>query len=91
MNMLEAIIARATPDWFADAACRTPHARMLVDAGRADFFPDRGRSAGRAREICAGCAVRDECAAAAEGNGRWLRGVWGGHTEGERRRARSAA
>lgn len=90
--MLEVILARATPDWWADAACRTPHAQRLIAAGRANFVPEPKKSAGKAREICAGCPVRAECAAAAEGdNGRWLRGVWGGRTEGERRRARNAA
>ncbi len=88
--MFEVILARATPAWWADAACRTERARRLVKAGRADFFPAAGRTAGHARDICADCPVRQECAAAAEGdNGRWLRGVWGGRTEGERRRARS--
>ncbi len=83
MNALVEIIRRARPAWWEQAACRTPRARALVDAGRADFFPERGRSAGLARDICATCDVADHCLAEA---GRWERSIRGGLTQAERRR-----
>lgn len=83
---LATILDRARPAWHARAACRTPRARQLVAAGRADFFPERGRSTGAARTICADCEVRDDCQRAALADGRWLHGVWGGLTKAERHR-----
>lgn len=86
ITQLDRIIAHARPAWHDDAACRTPAARRLVAAGRADFFPDRGRSAGVALNICADCPVRPQCLDHALGEGRWLRGIFGGLTQAQRRR-----
>lgn len=86
ISQLDRIVAHARPDWYDAAACRTPRARRLVAAGRADFFPDVGRSAGVAREICADCPVRPQCLERALGEGRWLRGIYGGTTQAQRRR-----
>jgi len=51
------------------------------------FFPDRGESLEPAKQVCAGCVVRDECLEHALRNGERF-GVWGGTSERERRRIR---
>lgn len=77
-------ILTVRPSWFADAACRG----YDVDL----FFADRGVGANRdpyreARQVCAGCPVRDECLDYAIELG--LRhGFWGGRTERQRRALR---
>lgn len=66
--------------WREGAACSN---RTDVDFFRAD---DPGEVA-RARAICAGCDVLDDCLAfAIETN--QSNGVWGGQTPEERRRSR---
>lgn len=45
------------PRWHRDAAC----AGHPVDL----FFPTKGATTTRARELCSGCLVRDECLAEA--------------------------
>lgn len=53
------------------------------------FFPERGSSSEPAKAVCRGCEVRSECLSLAlESNERF--GVWGGMSERERRRVRSA-
>jgi WhiB family redox-sensing transcriptional regulator len=48
------------------------------------FFPEKGGSPKRAKQVCAGCPVREECLSYALDNGiDW--GVWGGTTREERR------
>ncbi len=75
-----------SPEWHARAACdgRDPTGSV--------FFPDHGKSAAAAKEICAGCPVVGECLAWALEHEDW--GVFGGMTANERaeiRRARRAA
>jgi hypothetical protein len=48
------------------------------------FFPERGQSAGCARQVCARCPVRQPCLDYALSN-RIASGIWGGLTERERR------
>lgn len=51
------------------------------------FFPDRGRSAQDAKQVCECCAVRQKCLDwAIEHNERF--GVWGGMSQQERRQYR---
>ncbi len=66
-------------DWKADAACRD----LDVDL----FFPDSESDSAPALAVCAECPVRDACLDFAL-RSRQLDGVWGGHTESERRRLR---
>lgn len=66
-------------DWKADAACR--------DLDTDIFFPDSDTSAAPALEVCASCPVREACLDFALRT-RQDDGVWGGHTETERRRLR---
>ena len=62
--------------WAVDAAC--------ADADPAVFFPDHGRPATQAKQMCAGCPVRAECLDfALESHERF--GIWGGLTDKERR------
>jgi hypothetical protein len=48
------------------------------------FYPERGESAGPARQVCARCPVRRPCLEYALSN-RITHGIWGGMTERERR------
>ncbi len=66
-------------DWKADAACRD----LDVDL----FFPDSESDSGPALAVCADCPVRDACLDFAL-RSRQLDGIWGGHSESERRRLR---
>lgn len=90
--------------WRARAACRGLDATLFVGPDRDDAEPDADRAEreDRARRICAGCAVTDECADYATRLGTVLPdGIWGGlnrterdrvrRTERERRRVRGAA
>ncbi len=51
------------------------------------FFPSQGESISEAKEICASCPVRVECADYALASGQRF-GIWGGTTERDRRRER---
>jgi WhiB family redox-sensing transcriptional regulator len=75
-----AVPARFAARWRELAACR--------GTGLEVFFPGRGESAGPARQVCAGCPVRQPCLDYAITN-RIAYGVWGGLTERERRALRS--
>jgi len=76
---LEDLVHR--PQWMVAAACR--------DEPTETFFVDRGGSLARARELCAGCEVREECLAYAMADSE-LDGWWGGTAPMERRRLRGA-
>jgi WhiB family redox-sensing transcriptional regulator len=56
--------------WMAEAACRG----MSVGT----FFPERGGSHREAKNTCAACPVRSECADYAQRTGTSY-GIWGGH------------
>lgn len=70
-------------EWMERGTCL-----KLVRAGmmtQDDWFPDKGQDTKRVRKICAWCPVKEECLA----YGMWERyGVWGGTTEGQRRKLR---
>ena len=55
------------------------------------WFPEKGESSRRARQVCRSCPVATECLDYALGAGERLYGVWGGLSEQERRRLRRAA
>lgn len=70
-------VAAEPPTWRAHANCR--------DVDLALFYPGRGEPAGPAKDVCAGCPVREQCLEC----GLLERfGVWGGASERERRRIR---
>lgn len=67
------------PLWYGDALCAQTDAEA--------FFPEQG-GRGRCREakqVCAACPVREQCLEWALDNHE-AHGVWGGHTERERRK-----
>ena len=66
-------------DWKADAACRD----LDLDL----FFPDSEADSAPALAVCAVCPVRQACLDFALRT-RQKDGVWGGHTETERKRLR---
>ena len=66
-------------DWKADAACRD----LDLDL----FFPDSEADSAPALAVCAVCPVREACLDFALRT-RQNDGVWGGHTETERKRLR---
>jgi WhiB family redox-sensing transcriptional regulator len=66
--------------WRHRAACRGAELEV--------FFPDRGQSADRARQICASCPVREPCLDYALRHG-IVHGIWGGLTGRDRRALRS--
>lgn len=66
-------------EWKADAACRD----LDLDL----FFPDSEADSAPALAVCAVCPVRQACLDFALRT-RQNDGVWGGHTETERKRLR---
>lgn len=67
-----------TTAWMREAACRDMPSEL--------FFPLSGHheQVAVAKEVCAGCAVREECLAFALAHNEH-HGIWGGVTERERR------
>lgn len=53
------------------------------------FFPERGASSTKAKAVCRGCTVREDCLNYALVRGE-KHGIWGGLSERERRRIRRA-
>lgn len=72
------LVVRAEP-WMRQAACRG----MAPER----FFPERGDNTGPAKAICGECPVQRECG---EFGLFEKHGIWGGHSERERRRRRKA-
>ena len=70
------------PGWQMQANCRG------VDPDL--FFPVRGATVREAKQVCRDCAVREDCLEYALANCEKF-GIWGGVSERERRKLRSAA
>jgi len=66
-------------EWARDGLCAQTDPEV--------FFPGKGASSAAAKRVCAGCAVRAACLAAALARGERF-GVWGGLSERERRALR---
>jgi hypothetical protein len=64
----------APQPWMIDAACRGMDANV--------FFPAPGTMATLAKEICAECPVRAQCAEAGRTE---VHGIWGGQAPRDRR------
>jgi WhiB family redox-sensing transcriptional regulator len=70
----------ARQPWMAEAACK---GRSTLFFGLAGERPERRvRREARARQVCAGCPVLEECRNMARLNGE--NGFWGGESEEER-------
>ena len=81
------VMGRDDHTWRGQAACRGIATSL--------FFPDAqlsgyGEQVARAKAVCAGCIVIEQCRAWALFHPR-ERGVWGGMTEAERRAVRRGA
>lgn len=81
-----AYAGRAGPweDWRLDAACFTADSSLT-----STMYPTHaeGDDVDRAKAVCAGCPVRDECLEFAMATNQ-DHGVWGGLSEQDRRRLR---
>jgi len=75
------VMTERDDSWRHLAACRGMRTAL--------FFPEPGRrdpaAVAEAKSVCAGCAVRERCLAAAMAE---EQGIWGGLTASERREAR---
>lgn len=72
------------PDWMERAACRR--------VGVADFFaaPGQQEARERAKELCRGCGVREDCLSYSLEFPVNFFGIWGGATPEQRRQLRKA-
>ena len=77
LSELAELIAKYEGNWESHAACR--------DLSSSVFFPERGQSSRKAKQVCRGGEVRTECLAFAL-ESRQKYGIWGGLT-GEERKA----
>jgi WhiB family transcriptional regulator, redox-sensing transcriptional regulator len=66
-------------EWQSNARCAEVDPEI--------FFPERGGSSKKAREVCDQCEVRSQCLEYALNNKEQF-GIWGGTSERERRRLR---
>ncbi len=74
------------PEWWRSlAACRGVATDLFFPAG--DVAPEPVAQAERAKAICQGCVVREECLQFALATHQEF-GIWGGTTEAERRTLR---
>ena len=70
--------------WQIRAACRGPHASVFYPPTHFERRKDKRLREQRAKQICAGCPVVEECLSYALGM-REQHGIWGGLNEVERR------
>ncbi len=74
-NLLTELVEGYRLRWKNDALCASMDPVL--------FFPDKGKNARAAKQVCRQCPVREQCLDyALETNQSF--GVWGGFTEGER-------
>ncbi|MEV0996784.1 WhiB family transcriptional regulator [Nonomuraea fuscirosea] len=72
--------------WMYRAACRDVDPEIFFPIASPDT--DAGTAAeAQAKRVCSGCTVREECLGASVSL-QVVDGVWGGHSEAERRRLR---
>ena len=72
------------PTWQDKAACRGPQAAVFYPPPRSEPRLEKLDREKRAKAICGQCTVTDECLDHALDVGEH-HGIWGGHTENERR------
>ena len=70
--------------WQAKAACRGPQSTAFFPPVHPERKDERIERETRAKQICAGCVVREECLDYAIKN-REPHGIWGGLNESERK------
>lgn len=70
--------------WHTKAACRGPYQAIFFPPSKSERRKEKRFREQRAKEICSGCAVLEECRTYAfEINEQ--HGIWGGLTEKERK------
>ena len=74
--------AGSATDWQENSLCS--------QADPEAFFPEQGASSRDAKKLCLSCSVRDECLQYAIDHDERF-GIWGGLTEKERRKIKSAS
>ena len=77
-------IRSAGEAWQVKAACRGPQATAFFPPAYAERKDERLARESRAKGICAGCIVREECLGYAM-RIREPHGIWGGLNETERK------
>jgi WhiB family redox-sensing transcriptional regulator len=77
-------IERFDDNWRQLAACQGEWASLFYPPMRAEKKSVRAAREQRAKQVCSGCPVRDECLDHAIRNSERY-GVWGGMTDSERR------
>jgi len=75
---------RSDDDWQLRAACRGPQAAVFFPPSHFERKDEKAERESRAKDICAGCAVREPCLDYALSI-REPHGIWGGLNENERR------
>ncbi len=70
--------------WQSKAACRGPHAVAFFPPSHSERKDEKASREARAKAICAGCHVREECLEYAI-RIREPHGIWGGMNEVERK------
>lgn len=70
--------------WQHRAACRGPNQIIFFPPPRLERRTEKRQREQRAKEICGGCSVQQECLDYALSI-REQHGIWGGSTESERR------
>ncbi|MGY6499833.1 MAG: WhiB family transcriptional regulator [Acidimicrobiales bacterium] len=75
---------RTEETWQIRAACRGPQAAVFFPPPQFERKDDKLERESRAKDICAGCAVRQPCLEYAI-DIREPHGIWGGLNEAERR------
>lgn len=71
-------------DWQSEAQCRGSDANLFFSPTHLESKEERQHREGRAKSICADCAVRPQCLDFALAT-RESHGIWGGLNELERR------
>ena len=71
--------------WRAEAACKGESAVYFFAPNHFERKPEKDFREGRARALCRGCVVRQQCLEYALAVGE-THGIWGGLNELERRR-----
>jgi WhiB family redox-sensing transcriptional regulator len=78
------VAVRTLDTWRDRAACRGPETALFFPPTTAERREEREAREQRAKSICRGCAVRQECLQYAIDIGE-MHGIWGGLNESERR------
>lgn len=73
------------PDWSASANCRAQGSDAFYPPLGGENRTERLQRERRAKSICAGCEVRDDCLSHALNHDERY-GIWGGLNDGERQR-----